>query len=137
VRVLLDENVPHDLIPQFAGHDVSTVQGLGWAGVRNGDLLERARGTIDVFVTMDRKLEIQHDLSILPFGVLVIVAKSTRMMDLLPLAGALREALARIGPGQVEYRTRLESPPLEHRTTRRARCPRCTATPPLAFAPTI
>ena len=28
VRVLLDENIPHDLIPQFAGHDVSTVQGL-------------------------------------------------------------------------------------------------------------
>ena len=53
MRVLLDENVPHNLIPQFAGHDVSTVQGLGWAGVRNGDLLERARGTIDVFVTMD------------------------------------------------------------------------------------
>jgi hypothetical protein len=59
VRVLLDENIPHDLIPQLAGHDVSTVQGLGWAGIKNGDLLERARGTIDVFVTMDRKLEKQ------------------------------------------------------------------------------
>jgi hypothetical protein len=103
VRVLLDENVPHDLIPQFAGHDVSTVQGFGWAGFKNGDLLERVRGTIDAFVTMDRKLEKQHDLSMLPFGVLVIVAKSNRMPDLLPLAGALREALARIGPGQVEH----------------------------------
>jgi hypothetical protein len=86
VRVLLDENIPHDLIPQFAGHDVSTVQGLGWAGIKNGDLLERARGTIDVFVTMDRKLEKQH-----------------RMPDVLPLAHALRKAIARIGPGQVEH----------------------------------
>ena len=105
MRVLLDENVPHDLIPQFAGHEVSTVQGLGWAGVKNGDLLERARGTIDVFVTMDRKLEIQHDLSVLPFGVVVISAKSNRMPDLLPLADALREAVARIGPGRVEHVT--------------------------------
>jgi hypothetical protein len=102
VRVLLDENVPHDLIPQFAGHDVLTVQGLGWAGVKNGDLLERARDTIDVFVTMDRKLEKQHDLTKLPFGVLVIVAKSNRMPDLLTLADSLREAVAQIGPGQVE-----------------------------------
>ena len=103
MRVLLDENVPHDLIPQFAGHDVLSVQGLGWAGVTNGDLLKRARGTIDVFVTMDRKLERQHDLSGLPFGVLVIVAKSNRMVDLLPFVVALREAVARIGPGQVAH----------------------------------
>jgi len=103
VRVLLDENVPHDLIPQFSGHDVLTVQGLGWAGVKNGDLLGRARDTIDVFVTMDRKLEKQHDLSVLPFGVVVISAKSNRMPDLLPLVDALREAVARIGPGRVEH----------------------------------
>lgn len=103
MRVLLDENVPHDLISQFPGHEVSTVQSLGWAGVKNGDLLERARGTIDVFITMDRNLERLHELSDLPFGVLVIVAKSNRMPDLLPLADALRKAVARIGPGQVEH----------------------------------
>jgi hypothetical protein len=93
VRVLLDENIPHDLIPQFAGHDVSTVQGLGWAGIKNGDLLQRARYTIDVFVTMNRKLETQHDLSAFPFGVLVIVARSNRMPDVLPLAEALQKPL--------------------------------------------
>ena len=76
MRVLLDENIPHDLIPQFVGHDVSTVHGLCWAGIKNGDLLMRARGTIDVFVTMDRKLEKQHDLSGLPFGVVVVLARS-------------------------------------------------------------
>jgi uncharacterized protein DUF5615 len=103
VRVLLDENIPHDLIPHFAGHDVSTVQGLGWAGVKNGDLLERARSTIDVFVTMDRKLEKQHGLSVLSFGVVVVLARSNRMADLLPLTTALREAVARISPGKVEH----------------------------------
>jgi hypothetical protein len=103
VRVLLDENVPHDLIPQLAGHDASTVQGLGWAGITNGELLERAREAIDVFVTMDRKLEKQHDLSRLPFGVVVIYARSNRMPDLLPLTDALREAVAGIGPGKVEH----------------------------------
>jgi STAS domain len=72
VRVLLDENVPRALIPRLADHDLSTVQG----GIKNGDLLERTRGIADVFVTMDRKLEKQHDLSLLPFGVVVISASS-------------------------------------------------------------
>jgi hypothetical protein len=73
---------------------VSTVQGLGWAGITNGALLERACDTVDVFVTMDRRLEKQHDLSVLPFGVVIISAKSNRMPDLLPLADALRDCCA-------------------------------------------
>jgi hypothetical protein len=42
VRVLLDENLPHDLVGALAEHAVSTVQGLGSAGTQNGALLRRA-----------------------------------------------------------------------------------------------
>jgi hypothetical protein len=42
VRVLLDEQLPRRLARYFAGHDVSTVQRQGWAGLKNGDLLRRA-----------------------------------------------------------------------------------------------
>jgi hypothetical protein len=103
VRVLLDENIPHDLIPELPGHDVLTVQGMGWAGAKNGDLLTRARGQIDALITMDRKLERQHDLSVLPFGVVVVLARSNRVPDLLPLVAEMREALKRVGAGKVEY----------------------------------
>jgi hypothetical protein len=47
VRVLLDENLPHDLIAALVGHSVSTVQGLGWDGTKNGALLKRASGLIE------------------------------------------------------------------------------------------
>lgn len=90
-------------MPQFPGHVVLTVQGLGWAGVKNGDLLVRARGQIDALVTMDRKLERQHDLSALPFGVVIVMARSNRVPDLLPLVDAMRQALDWIGPGKVEH----------------------------------
>lgn len=79
-----------------------TVHGFGWAGVQNGELLRRAAGQIEAFLTMDRKLEHEHDLSVLSFGVVVIRARSNRVQDLRPLIGAIREALARIGPGKVE-----------------------------------
>lgn len=51
---------------------------------------------------MDRNLEHEHNLTVLPFGVVVIHARSNRVQDLQPLVGAIREALARIGAGKVE-----------------------------------
>ena len=103
MRVLLDENLPHDLIISLADHRVDTVQGLGWAGTKNGDLRKRAAGRIDAFLTMDRKLEREHDLTALPFGVLVIVARSNRVQDLLPLVGAVRDALKELKHGDVVH----------------------------------
>ena len=63
MRVLLDENLPHDLTGALIGHSVSTVQALGWAGTKNGALLKRASGLIDALVTMDRNLEHQQDIN--------------------------------------------------------------------------
>ena len=69
MRVLLDENLPHDLIDTLIGHSVLTVQGLGWHGTKNGALLKRASGLIDAFVTIDGNLQYQQSVSILPFGI--------------------------------------------------------------------
>jgi hypothetical protein len=69
VRVLLDENLPHELASELVGHDMATVQGFGWAGIKNGELLRQATGKIDAFLTMDRNLEIQQNLGGLSFGI--------------------------------------------------------------------
>lgn len=114
MRVLLDENLPHDLIAKLSGHDVLTVQGLGLAGAKNGDLLGRVSGRIDAFVTMDRKLEHEHDLSVLPFGVVVVGARSNRVPDLLPLVDGMLETLNGIGPARSSTLVHIECiPPLE------------------------
>jgi Domain of unknown function (DUF5615) len=108
VRVLLDENLPHDLIDALLGHSVSTVHGLGWAGTKNGALLKRASGVVDAFVTMDTNLEHQQNVSVLPFGIFVVAAPSNRMQDLTPLVPEMLEALARVRPGTVEHIGRVE-----------------------------
>jgi len=102
VRVLLDENLPHDLVEPLSSHDVVTVQGMGWAGVENGELLRRASGQVDAFITMDRKLEREQNLTALPFGVVLMVARSNRVQDLQPLVPAVLAALNRIRPGRLE-----------------------------------
>jgi hypothetical protein len=38
VRVLLDENLPVGLVPEFADHEVETVSRLGWSGITSGEL---------------------------------------------------------------------------------------------------
>ena len=103
MRVLLDENLPHDLIDALVGHSVSIVHGLGWAGTKNGVLLRRASGVIDALVTMDTNLEHQQNVSVLPFGVVVVGAPSNRMQDVAPLVPEILEALVRVRPGTVEH----------------------------------
>jgi hypothetical protein len=64
VKVLLDENVPHDLRPFLAHHETFTVVHLGWGGVKNGKLLEAAeRAEFDVLITGDKTLEYEQNLS--------------------------------------------------------------------------
>ena len=89
MRVLLDENLPLDLAKSLPGHEVTTVHALGWDGIKNGALLDQAAGRIDAFVTMDANLQFQQRLRGRPFGVVVIHARSNRLADLLPLAGAV------------------------------------------------
>ncbi|MCC7126049.1 MAG: DUF5615 family PIN-like protein [Acidobacteria bacterium] len=98
---MLDENLPHDLVEVLTGHDVSTVQKLGWAGTKNGALLTRASGHCDVFVTMDGNIEWQQNLAGLAFGVVVVSAPSNRIADLRPLVPEILKACDMVRPGEV------------------------------------
>lgn len=101
MRVLLDEQLPLDLAAALEGHSVATVVARGWAGVKNGELLRRMRGEYDALVTMDRGIEFQQNLAELPFGVLLVLAPSNRMVHLQPLVPAILEALPVVKPGQL------------------------------------
>lgn len=102
MRLLLDEQLPHDLAPLLAGHEVQTVAQLGWAGLKNGELLRRAaKAGIEVLVTMDRNLEHQQNLRASPLGFLLPQAKTTRLEDLVALVPAALSALPGCRPGSM------------------------------------
>ncbi len=54
MRILLDECTPSIVKKRLTHRQIETVQELGWAGVKNGDLLRAAKGVFDVFVTTDK-----------------------------------------------------------------------------------
>ena len=62
-KVLLDECVDRRFKPHISGADVKTVQEMGWAGLQNGALLQRAQADFDVFLTTDRNLAFQQNLN--------------------------------------------------------------------------
>lgn len=103
MRVLLDECVPRGLRQELSGHEVKTVAEMGWAGVKNGALLERAEKEFDVFLTVDRSLEHQQNLSGYAIAVVVIHSSSNDIAVLRPLMPRVRGALAQAKPRVVVH----------------------------------
>jgi len=99
VNFLLDECVPARFARSLVGHSVTTVQKRGWAGIKNGDLLALAEKEFDAFVTVDRKLGTQQDLTKFRIPVLLIRARTNRLEHIRPLAAEVLEKLPRASAG--------------------------------------
>ena len=85
MRVLLDECLPAGLRRDLPGHDVTTVQRMGWAGTANGELLSLVdQAGFEAFVTVDRGVAFQQRLRDRGFGVVALRAPSNDIAALRP-----------------------------------------------------
>ena len=102
MRVLLDEQLPRQLAREIGGHDVSTVQQRGWAGLKNGELLRvGADAGFEVLITADRNMQFQQNLSQSRLGIIWLIAPSNALEDLLPLVPSLLATIPTASPGQL------------------------------------
>lgn len=102
MRILIDECIDERFRDSLSAHDCQTVRYAGMAGLKNGDLLERAEAAkFDVFLTVDRGIEYQQNLSGRKVAVVILRGKSNRLRDLLPLVPACLELMESIKPGQI------------------------------------
>jgi hypothetical protein len=101
VRVLLDEQLPRQLSAYLVGHEVRTVQQQHWAGTKNGELLRLAvEAAFESFVTADHNLEYQQNVRTVSLGIVVLVAASNALEDLLPLVPEALTVLSANNPGR-------------------------------------
>jgi predicted nuclease of predicted toxin-antitoxin system len=64
MKILLDECVPLQVRHALPGHEVTTAQKMGWGGISNGELLDKAEQSgFDVFIVADKNLQYQQNLS--------------------------------------------------------------------------
>jgi predicted nuclease of predicted toxin-antitoxin system len=104
MKLLLDENLPHQLRNELPGHDCFTVAYMGWGGIENGDLLALAAShAFDALLTKDANLEYEQNLIDLPIAIVVIKSVSNDMDDIRPLLEALLAVLRSLAPKRVTH----------------------------------
>lgn len=64
--------MPQPLRRFLAEFEISTAQEMGWGRVKNGELLKRAEGVFDAFLTADQQLKYQQNLAGRPLAILVL-----------------------------------------------------------------
>ena len=102
MRILLDEYAPRPLKREFADYEIRTVVEMGWSGKKNGALLRLMNQEgFTLLLTTDQNLRYQQNLQQAGVAVVVLVALSNKLSDLLPLMPDARSVLDTIAPGEV------------------------------------
>jgi len=101
-RILLDENLDWRLRRDLSGHVVESVPLIGWAGLKNGELLSRAEIEFDIFITMDSNLAYQRNIAKHKIVMIVLKARSNRLADTRPLMPKVISIVDRVQPGALE-----------------------------------
>ena len=96
MKLLLDESVPRRLASSFPeAFTLHTVQEMGWAGIGNGLLLSQAaKEDFDAFITVDRGIEHQQNMSGLPLPVIIMFGVRNRLVELQPLIPGVVDVLS-------------------------------------------
>ena len=103
MKIFLDECIDWRLSRDLTAHEVKTARQMGWASIKNGDLLALAAIEFDVFVTVDANLSFQQKLLGLPLAIVVLRSKSNRLVDLRVLVPDLLRSLETARPGTATF----------------------------------
>jgi predicted nuclease of predicted toxin-antitoxin system len=102
MRVLIDECLNWRLSRALTGHYAVSAQKMGWSGIKNGKLLALAvENGFDVFITGDRNLTFQQNLTEAKIAIVVLEAEGIQLHHTLPLLPKVLALLPELKPGTV------------------------------------
>src|SRR6185369_2310444 len=85
VKIIIDECVLHIVKKRLPHRQIKTVQEMGWAGVKNGELLKLVEAEFDVFITSDKNLHYQQNLENRAIAILLLPSNQVPLIEnLLP-----------------------------------------------------
>jgi hypothetical protein len=81
MRVLFDNGTPRGVATALTAHIVEEARARGWDTLRNGELLDAAEAAaFDVFVTTDRNLQYQQNLTSRKIAIVVLTKARWRLI---------------------------------------------------------
>jgi predicted nuclease of predicted toxin-antitoxin system len=102
MKILLDECIPRKFKNSLADHECLTVPEARLAGKKNGELLSIAEHQgYTIFLTMDKGVEYEQSLKHRSIAIMILRAKSNRLVDLLPLVRDCLRQMGSIRAGQI------------------------------------
>jgi predicted nuclease of predicted toxin-antitoxin system len=106
-RILVDECINPRLAPRIRSSlprsSVDTVRDLGWAGQKDHVLIPRIEGRYDVFLTIDKGFEFEHDLKQFSFGIIVLTTANNQMPSYERLLEELVRQIHLLSPGHAVH----------------------------------
>jgi hypothetical protein len=96
LKILLDECTPRVVKKRLPQYPIRTAQEMGWAGIKNGKLLNLAEGQFEVLISTDQNLPYQQNLSGKKLA--VIILPSNKVPIVAQLIAAIEQALQTIQP---------------------------------------
>ncbi len=103
MKILLDENLPKKLKLKFSDeHEIFTVQEKEWNGKKNGELLGlMTLEDFDAFVTIDKNLQYQQNISRFPIKLFILNASNNKIETLIPFIENLKLLLSEKSEKQI------------------------------------
>ena len=102
MKLLLDECVPEDLKEFIAGHSVSSTAGMGWKGIKNGELMRRAADAgFEAFLTADKNIQYQQNIGKYQLAIIVFDVYQNTITELRKKLPSLYELLPKTETGKL------------------------------------
>lgn len=83
MKIILDECVPSIVKRGLPHRDIVTVQERGWSGIKNGELLKLVVAEFDIFITSDKNIRYQQNLSALDLVILLLPSNQVPVVEAL------------------------------------------------------
>ncbi len=94
MRLLLDENLDWRLASLLPYFEVKSIRDMGWLGKKNGELMKLLdEYEFDIFLTADKNIPFQQNLSQLAAALWVIDAPDNSYSTLVPFFDEIRNTL--------------------------------------------
>lgn len=103
MKILLDECVPWPMHRLLHGHACASAQAQGWSGIRNSDLLKRAEGEFDLFITSDQNIRYQQNLAGSRIAILELSTNDLRRIQ--AASPLIEDAIGKIQPSEFKQLT--------------------------------
>jgi hypothetical protein len=99
VKILLDEGVSNIIQNRLSHLSISTIEEMGWRGIKNGTLLDFLTDKFQVLITTDKNIAYQQNLAKRRIAAIILPANEIpTVKKLLP---QIEKALVALNPGEI------------------------------------